>query len=168
MVVTGRSLKAPGLFSLKFDNVTGARLAAEHLLQLGHRRIAFIAGPAAHPDAVERQRGYRAALEAAGVAFDPALVAAGQFHEESGYVAIEHLLDSRQRFTAVFAANDQSRADGGGRALAGGRRRRRSLTVAAFPLVDEIVEAAVPHWRHLHPDVRSASSAGSTPTTTPR
>jgi LacI family transcriptional regulator len=107
VVVTGRSLKAPGLFSLKFDNLTGARLATEHLLQLGHRRIAFIAGPGAHPDAVERLRGYRAALEAAGVAFDPALVAAGQFQEESGCVAIEQLLDGRQRFTAVFAANDQ-------------------------------------------------------------
>jgi LacI family transcriptional regulator len=107
VVVTGRSLKAPGLFSLKFDNAGGARMATEHLLQLGHRRIAFIAGPAAHPDAAERERGYRAALESAGVALDPGLVAGGQFHEESGYVAIEHLLDSRQRFTAVFAANDQ-------------------------------------------------------------
>jgi len=107
VVVTGRNLQAPGLFSLNFDNFSGARLATEHLLLLGHRRIAFIAGDAAHPDAVERQRGYRAALEAAGIAFNPALVAPGQFSEESGQVAMERLLDTRQRFTAVFAANDQ-------------------------------------------------------------
>jgi LacI family transcriptional regulator len=107
VVVTGRNLQAPGLFSLNFDNFSGARLATEHLLNLGHRRIAFIAGDPAHPDAVERQRGYRAALEAAGVTFSTALVAPGQFQEDSGRLAMERLLDTRQRFTAVFAANDQ-------------------------------------------------------------
>jgi LacI family transcriptional regulator len=107
LVVTGRTLKAPNLFSLQFDNFEGARQATAHLLGLGHQRIAFIAGDAAHPDAVERERGYRAALEAAGRTFDPALVVPGLFHEEGGRAATERLLESRQRFTAVFAANDQ-------------------------------------------------------------
>jgi len=107
VVVSGRSLKAPNLFALDFDNFEGARLATNHLLALGHRRIAFIAGDARHPDANERQRGYRAALEAAGLRFDPTLVMPGQFHEDSGRTAVERLLDSRQRFTAIFAANDQ-------------------------------------------------------------
>jgi LacI family transcriptional regulator len=107
VVVTGRSLKAPGLFSLNFDNFEGGRLATHHLLALGHRRIAFIAGDPGHPDANERQRGYRAALEAAGVDFDPQLVLPGQFHEASGLAAVERLLDSRASFTAIFAANDQ-------------------------------------------------------------
>ena len=107
VVVTGRTLKAPGLVSLNFDNVAGARMATEHLIALGHRRIAFITGDPAHPDAIEREQGYRAALEAAGIAFAPSLVAPGQFHEESGRLAMEHLLQARQRFTAVFAANDQ-------------------------------------------------------------
>ena len=107
VVVTGRTLKAAGLVSLNFDNVAGARMATEHLIALGHRRIAFITGDPAHPDAVEREQGYRAALEAAGIAYLPGLIAPGQFHEESGLVAMENLLQSRQRFTAVFAANDQ-------------------------------------------------------------
>lgn len=107
VVVTGRTLKAAGLVSLNFDNVAGARMATEHLIALGHRRIAFITGDPAHPDAIEREQGYRAALEAAGMAYQPSLVAPGQFHEESGRVAMEHLLQARQRFTAVFAANDQ-------------------------------------------------------------
>ncbi len=107
VVVTGRTLKAAGLVSLNFDNVAGARMATEHLIGLGHRRIAFITGDPAHPDAVEREQGYRAALEAAGITFLPGLVAPGQFDEESGLVAMEHLLQARQRFTAVFAANDQ-------------------------------------------------------------
>jgi LacI family transcriptional regulator len=107
VVVTGRNLKAPGLFALNFDNVAGARMATEHLVTLGHKRIACIAGDQAHPDAVERLLGYRAALESAGIAFEDTLVAQGQFHEESGRMAMEYLLDSRQRFTAVFACNDQ-------------------------------------------------------------
>jgi LacI family transcriptional regulator len=107
LVVTGRSLKAPGLFTLNFDNFEGGRIASEHLLELGHKRIAFIAGDAGHPDANERLRGYRAALDAAGIAFDPALVVPGAYHELSGLQAVERLLDSGKRFTAIFAANDQ-------------------------------------------------------------
>jgi LacI family transcriptional regulator len=107
VVVTGRNLKAPGLASLNFDNFEGGRLATHHLLQLGHRRIAFITGDTRHPDAKERQRGYRAALDAAGVPHDPALVVPGQYTEDSGRLAVERLLDSRAPFTAIFAANDQ-------------------------------------------------------------
>jgi LacI family transcriptional regulator len=107
VVVTGRTLKAGGLVSLDFDNFGGARMGTEHLLALGHERIACIVGDQEHPDAVERLRGYRQALEQAGIAYDTALVTAGQFNEHSGYAAMEHLLDSRRRFTAVFACNDQ-------------------------------------------------------------
>lgn len=107
VVATGRRLKAPNLFSLDFDNFEGARQATEHLAGLGHQRIAFIAGNAEHPDANERLRGYQAGLQAAGIAFNPELVAAGLFHEESGMLATERLLDTRRRFTALFAANDQ-------------------------------------------------------------
>lgn len=107
LVVTGRVLKGLNLYSLHFDNFEGGRQATAHLLGLGHQRIAFIAGDTAHPDALERERGYRAALAAAGMAFDPALVAPGLFHEEGGRAAAERLIEARQRFTAIFAANDQ-------------------------------------------------------------
>lgn len=107
VVVTGRTLKARNLCALNFDHVEGARLATQHLLSLGHRRIAFITGDPAHPDANERLAGYRAALQAAGVAHDPELEAAGLFTAESGLLAVNRLLDARQRFTAVFASNDE-------------------------------------------------------------
>jgi LacI family transcriptional regulator len=107
VVVTGRSLKAPNLFSMDFDNREGARQATQHLIDLGHRRIAFINGDVDHPDAVERQQGYRQALEAAGLKPDPALLLPGNFTEHSGLLAVERLLDARTRFSAVFAANDQ-------------------------------------------------------------
>ena len=107
VVVTGRSLKAPGLFSLNFDNLTGARLATEHLLALGHRRIAFIGGDPVHPDALERERGYRAAFAAVDLPVDESLITAGAYYEESGREAVERLLNAGRRFTAIFSANDQ-------------------------------------------------------------
>lgn len=107
VVATGRALKAAGLFSLAFDNLEGGRLATRHLIELGHQRIAFIAGTDDHPDANDRHRGYRQALQDAGIAYDPALVVPGEYHEVSGVLAVDRLLESRQRFTAIFAANDQ-------------------------------------------------------------
>jgi LacI family transcriptional regulator len=107
VVVTGRSLKAGKLLSMDFDNREGARQATQHLIDLGHRRIVFIGGDPEHPDAVDRQQGYRAAIEAAGLRFDPALVAPGNFSEHSGLLAVERLLDNRTQFSAIFAANDQ-------------------------------------------------------------
>ncbi|MFO1272744.1 MAG: LacI family DNA-binding transcriptional regulator [Rubrivivax sp.] len=107
VVVTGRALKAPNLVALDFDNRLGAREATDHLIALGHRRIAFIGGDPEHPDAVERQRGYQAALEAAGLRADPAIAVNGDFTEGSGLAAVERLLAGRSRFTAIVAANDQ-------------------------------------------------------------
>jgi len=107
LVVTSRDLAGPRLCSLNFDNFEGARLATRHLIELGHRRIAFIKGTASHADAVERLRGYRAALKAQGIPFDPALTAQGHFIESGGEQATESLLDAGASFTAILAANDQ-------------------------------------------------------------
>jgi LacI family transcriptional regulator len=107
VVVTGRTMKAPNLYSLNFDNLTGARLATRHLLELGHQRIAFIAGDAEHPDAMQRFNGYKTELAAGGVAFRPELIANGRYNEASGLEAVATLLSAKQKFTAVFAINDQ-------------------------------------------------------------
>lgn len=107
VVVTGRELVGPRLFSLDFNNFEGARMATQHLLALGHRQIAHISGDLVHPDATERLRGYRAALKAAGVPYKPALVLPGEYHEQSGLIAAERLINSGEPFTAIFAANDQ-------------------------------------------------------------
>jgi LacI family transcriptional regulator len=122
VVVTGRTLKAGNLLSMDFDNREGARQATRHLIELGHRRIAFIGGDPEHPDAVERQLGHRSAIEEAGLRWDPALVLQGNFSEQSGLLAAERLLDSRTRFSAIFAANDQMAF---GAALGLHRRGRR-------------------------------------------
>lgn len=108
LVVVGRDLQGPDVFSLNFDNRVGGRVATRHLIECGHTRIAIIAGDHAHQDALERQAGYRDALESAGLAFDPALVMPGDFTEAGGLMAVNRLLDSRVPFTGIFAANDQS------------------------------------------------------------
>lgn len=152
VVVTGRSLKAPGLYALNFDNFEGARLATHHLLTLGHRRIAFIAGDPRHPDANERLRGYRSALQAAGVVPDAALVLPGEFHEESGRMAVERLLDSRVPFTAIFAANDQMAF---GAALALHRRALRVPDDVSLVGFDDLAGAvySVPPLSTVHQPV---------------
>jgi LacI family transcriptional regulator len=86
------------------DNAAGARLAIEHLLGLGHRRIALLNGPSKHSTAVERERGYLAALRAADVRPQPELIYRGDFSDAAGYLGMRELM--RPRPSAVFVANN--------------------------------------------------------------
>ncbi|WP_067061154.1 LacI family DNA-binding transcriptional regulator [Roseateles chitosanitabidus] len=108
VAVIGRRMSAPGVISFYQDQVEGGRLATEHLIQLGHRRIAHIAGPANQVDAQERKEGFMLAHRQAGLSVDPALIVEGDFMEGGGITAMETLLASGHDFTAVFCANDQS------------------------------------------------------------
>jgi LacI family transcriptional regulator len=92
--------------SINIDNYAGAYAMAEHLVELGHRRIGFITGLPRNHDARERLRGSLAALEAAGLTCPPELQAAGTFSEASGHAAALRLLEQRDRLTAIFALND--------------------------------------------------------------
>lgn len=96
--------------STTIDDVAAARDLTAHLIGLGHRAIAFITGPENHISSVERLEGYRAALDAHGIAFDPALVATGDYSFASGREAARHLLDAPSRPTAIFAGNDDMAA----------------------------------------------------------
>ena len=106
IVSTGRTLHTSSALGFKLDNENGAYQAVRHLIDLGHRNIAFITGPASNNDASERMAGYRRALDEAGIGFEPALMAEGDFHEASGMQAMKQLLDTGRKFTAVFTAND--------------------------------------------------------------
>lgn len=106
IVSTGRALQTRTALGFKTDNEYGAWLAVRHLVELGHRRIAFISGPANNHDADERLAGYRRALIEAQIDIDPALIVEGNYHEASGMMAMNRLFDTHQQFTAVFAAND--------------------------------------------------------------
>jgi LacI family transcriptional regulator len=95
-----------GYDSIVIANYDGARAAVNHLLELGHRRIAMITGRERNHDAAERLRGFRDALLEAGITADGAVEYSGDFTEESGYRATRELLGARERPTAIFAAND--------------------------------------------------------------
>jgi DNA-binding LacI/PurR family transcriptional regulator len=94
--------------SVRVDDVHGARLATEHLLALGHRRIAHVAGPAGHSPSADRLMGYRAALALAAVFFDEGLVIAGTGRPAGGEQALAALLALTDRPTAVFCYNDMT------------------------------------------------------------
>jgi LacI family transcriptional regulator len=95
------------LASVGATNWAGGLAATEHLLGLGHRRIAAIAGPGDYLCSRARIDGYRSALERAGVRFDPALVRHGDFQHEGGFMRGGELLSLRERPTAIFAGSDQ-------------------------------------------------------------
>jgi DNA-binding LacI/PurR family transcriptional regulator len=94
-------------FSVDVDNVASARSATEHLILLGHRRIALITnGPLTYTASRDRYQGYCQALGAAGIELDNSLVAIGAFTDDSGYNATLQLLSLSPRPTAIFVASD--------------------------------------------------------------
>jgi DNA-binding LacI/PurR family transcriptional regulator len=91
--------------SLSIDQYAGARLATEHLIALGHRDVAHVAGPGDSMDATERVRGWRDTMAEHGLVARPALE--GDWTAGSGYRIGALLTERRTPFTALFVANDQ-------------------------------------------------------------
>ncbi len=90
---------------VRVDDIAVGKLAAGHLLELGHRRIAFIQGPRLSPASL-RQKGFEAKLRESGLPLNSDLSVPGKFDLASGREAMTRLLAARDRPTAVFAAND--------------------------------------------------------------
>jgi len=104
VVVVARAVRSAQVDVVRTDDAAGARLAVEHLVELGHRRIAHIhAGRIA--GAAERRAGYREAMRDAGLDSDIELIAGGRF-EDYGWKAADQLLETGTA-TAVFTYNDQ-------------------------------------------------------------
>ncbi len=123
------------------DNVAAGRLAGEHLLELGRRRIAFLGHADEHyPEFADRYRGLTEAMGAAGLIADPALQVPALSSEGDGRAAIRALLDRGAEFDAVFAASDLI-AIGAMRALAeAGRTVPGDVAVVGF---DDIPAASL-------------------------
>jgi DNA-binding LacI/PurR family transcriptional regulator len=96
-----------GVAEVTSDSFGGALAATEYLIQLEHRRIAFVTGPLDWATALERFRGYQAALEKYGIPLDSELVHHGDFRPESGMEAIDAFFSLSEWPTAVFCSNDQ-------------------------------------------------------------
>ncbi len=88
------------------DDRHGARLAVEHLVKLGHRRIGYINGPHDWNSSKDRLAGYQDVLEKYGITYDPSLVEEGTWEVQSGYPIAKKYLSMSDRPTAIFAAND--------------------------------------------------------------
>lgn len=102
-VLVGRHLDRRVTY-VDVDNLGGARMATEHLIRLGHKRIATVTGPLGMLSAQDRLAGYKQALEAHGLPVDTSLIAEGDYREGGGMAAARRLLPASP--TAIFAASD--------------------------------------------------------------
>ncbi len=93
-------------YTVTVDNRHGSLLAMDHLLGKGHRRIAYVTGPADHSSDMERVGAYRQALEARGLPWDAGLVVQGDGWPDGGRRALEQLMSLAHPPTAVFCYND--------------------------------------------------------------
>ncbi len=153
----------PSLATVALDNRSGARLVMRHLLELGHRDIAFVAGPPTSPEATARQRAWRDELHAAELPAERAY--AGDWSSASGFVAGRQLIADGVP-TAVFAANDQmalgvlsALAEAGPR-RARGRLRRRLRRCPGFRLLHAGADDRAPGLRGPRVAVRGRRSSG--------
>jgi DNA-binding LacI/PurR family transcriptional regulator len=106
VVVDHRGELGPDVPSVGATNWSGGRVATEYLISLGHRRIAMIGGPPSYRCSLDRIAGYRSALEAADIPFDPQLVRPGEFRQTTGYEQTCELLALEKPPTAIFAGSD--------------------------------------------------------------
>lgn len=106
VVIDPTAEPGPEVSSVGATNWSGGLAATNHLIELGHRRIAIITGPPALLCSRARLDGYRGALERAGLNLDEQLVRPGDFRVKAGYEQAAALFRLRDRPTAVFAGND--------------------------------------------------------------
>ncbi|BBN81685.1 transcriptional regulator [Pseudoalteromonas sp. A25] len=89
------------------DNRQGGYLATRHLLELGHRQLAYISGPMWKQDAQARLVGHKQALQEHKIAFTQAQLFEGDYRQESGGKGLDYFLNRGQKFTAIVCANDE-------------------------------------------------------------
>jgi len=156
VVATGRP---PGeRMAIRIDDREAAWTMTRHIMALGHARIGFVAGNPNLSASARRLEGYRAALEEAGIAFDPALVVPGLFTYRSGLQAAEALLDLSDPPTAVFASNDDMAAATVAVAHRRGLDVPRDLTVCGFD--DTTLSTAIwPELTTVHQPIADMSRA---------
>jgi LacI family transcriptional regulator len=151
VVLLNCRVEGDSFVSVNIDNFGGARDVVQHLIGLGHRGIAMIQGAPGNHDSDERLRGYREALQAAGIAVETRLIIPGDFTEAAGYLAARQILDMQPRPSAVFAAND---------AMAIGALS--AMRDAGISVPDEVAVVGfddIPIARYLSPPLTSVHTA---------
>lgn len=114
------------------DDVAGAQQATQHLIDLGHKRIAHLAGQSTVSTGVLRRRGYQAALADAGLPVDPGLIVESGYTEDGGAHAADLVLSSANPPTALFAVTDMAAVGALAMARRLGRRIPEDLAVVGY------------------------------------
>lgn len=104
-VIIDRRIEGWDVDSVRGDSLSGAKALVQHLIRLGHKRIAMISGPAKTSTAEDRVAGYCMALAEAGIPLDTRLIMRGEYRALSGEELTLRLLDEGLNLTAIFAAN---------------------------------------------------------------
>jgi LacI family transcriptional regulator len=132
VVVDPANMPDPELPSVGATNWSGGLAATDHLVALGHQRIAAITGPVEYLCSRARVDGYRSALERAGLSYQPSLVRNGDFQHEGGFANGGDLLDLPEPPTAIFAGSDQQALGVYEAARQRGLRIPQDLSVVGF------------------------------------
>jgi LacI family transcriptional regulator len=127
-------------YSITADHYNGSRAAVRHLVSLGHRRIAHIAGHEKIASTAERRRGYEEVLSECGLPRDRSLIEKGDNTQPTGFAAAQRLLALRAPPTAIFASNDSTALGVLEAAQTAGLRVPEDLSVVGF---DDIPVAAL-------------------------
>ena len=106
VAILDRRVRSRHVDVVRGDSEAGAYALVRHLLELGHRRIAVLAGSKAVSTSVDRVAGFTRALAEAGIQPDPRLVRYGGYHQSEGYAMARDVLDVAPAPTAIFAANN--------------------------------------------------------------
>lgn len=153
--------------SVAIDNALGGRLATEHLLDLGHRRIGFLSGPIRTVSRLDRLAGYHAALAAAGLAPDPALVWEGRAGRglgdsegaELGRAGAQALLAGTAPPTALVAINDMYALGACAGIRDRGLRIPGDVSVVGFDDIAPLAEIAAPPLTTVRQPLRAMMRA---------
>lgn len=145
-VLLNSSVSGGRLDAVDVDNRSGARAMVEHLLALGHRRIAVVTGGRDNQDSRQRLNSYREVMKSRGL-YNAELEIQGDFTEQSGFAAVAHMLRIEPRPTAVFAFNDTMAVGVLGGLQEVGLRVPHDVSVGGF---DDI-----PMSRYLNPPLTS-------------
>ena len=130
--VIGRDIPEIASHCFYLDNEYGSYLATQALIRLGHRHLAYLAGPLWKIDAQGRFKGFRRALDEAGLSFDQKLLAEGNYQEASGRAGMVRLLGSGSEFTGLVCANDEMAVGAIQEARQRGRTIPDDLSIVGF------------------------------------
>jgi LacI family transcriptional regulator len=149
VVAMNPNVALPGAFTLRIDNRAVAIGMTRYLLSLGHREVGYIDGIPQLYRCRERLEGYRAAIEEAGIAFDPDRVELGDFDYDAAYHAARKLLERHPGTTCIFAGNDLMALGAMAAGFDLGLRIPSDLSVAGFDDID-LAAAVRPSLTTVH------------------